>query len=68
MDCTSEEYCELCEIIIENEKQREMQEMKRMQAYDVRRYESEDRTDYSTSTPPGVVEGFSKEELWDTQP
>ncbi len=35
MDCTGEGICELCEVIVENEKQREVQEMKRMQAYDV---------------------------------
>ena len=35
MDCSGELYCELCEVIVENEKRREAQEMKRMQAYDV---------------------------------
>ena len=39
MDCSGELYCELCEVIVENEKQRAEQEqlglMKRMQAYDV---------------------------------
>ena len=39
MDCSGELYCELCEVVVENEKQREAQEMKRMQAYDVKQYE-----------------------------
>ena len=39
MDCSGELYCEVCEVVVEKEKQREAQEMKRMQAYDVKQYE-----------------------------
>ena len=42
MDCTGETLCELCEITVENARLREAQEMKRMQAYDVTSYNSQD--------------------------
>ena len=52
MDCSGELYCELCEVVVENEKQRVEQEMKRMQAYDV----------------PNLGEHQCNDEVWDTQP
>ena len=42
MDCTGETLCELCEITVENARLREAQEMKRMQAYDVTSYNTQD--------------------------
>ena len=32
MDCTGEDLCELCEVILENELDREKQELRRMQS------------------------------------
>ena len=52
MDCSGELYCELCEVVVENEKQRTEQEAKRMQAYDV----------------PNLGQHQCNDEVWDTQP